>query len=1715
MHAVHSVEKLYLRIRIETCDGNPFMHRLVFPQTLQKQTPIVSIAEGTVSSERSDVEDVPQVVIEQSYVEDVPQVVIEQSYVEDVPQVVIEQSYVEDVPQGVSEQSYIEHVPQCVREQIYIEHVPQGVREQSYIEHVPQSVSEQSKGTSSISTPVQQGQVTGQVSLSSSAVSLESRAKLQVSLDRGSRLDYNSTIPGLHTLQAVKNQDETKKSDAMPEYSCELQEAVTSARAEHTGGRDMMSLYNNDGISPDPVLELFAQGKNSILKDSNVYTLPLQDCESPLQDVCCGMLLEPSKKTRTDSLPIPVHYSSEPISPLPPSPKLQECYMVSDLVHKAAHNSSPLGPQHSNSPIDRTTPLNDCKNQETQSQSEMVHNSQVFNYPSPRSVKSYPTINPCYIKTTTRQLSSPTYASSCSPMPGTNFQHPQEEAVGSLPDPGIQSKCRADKRKKNHIVNSMCGLRKSSSMDLPVEKPSDQKRQKKWSSDLLECTGLGTKSLSITRKKHFPMVPSVFPNLFTDAALQEKLLTQQDSTESEADETFCSPIRAHSQTDPLAPIGQATNPLECLERRSCERIPPEGPEKPTQQEPLELKYTEADLEAVEKQYEEKLKQAQESYEWKHARLKAEYSKRLKTMGHTIQNLRRQIKQLKVQSVPLVSVQATRQLETQGERTQSSDLWDANILSFDCDTPNESTTQTNTVPINPTKKCVPLNGPSADELTQSPTLFQGDFGPECHFEIQTLQSKTRLISCSEITIVLSPKQTLWPEDQCRLVDTIKNFPVCKRPAGSESEDVFSSPVSFVTSSSALSGANTQTLPPMLGLELKDLAINSPHASYGKCSASSPQSLPAKGVASFPPLHSAMLVPLPHTTAPTHPPLHPPLKDTEIPLTPPCPSLPGYGTVPPLTSQPFPGCRVPCPPPPPLTGSGVSTPPFPSIPISRIYIPPPCPTFPGPVVSPPTPPCPPLPESGGFLPSPCQSMPDSKVSLPPPCPPLADSGVRTPSPPLCPPLPESRGFLPPPLPGYEISPLPPRPHLAESGGFLPPPCQTFPDSKTSFPPPCPHLPGSEVSPPPCPPLPESRHFLPPPCPLLPDYGVSTPPPCPPLPGSGGFLPPPCPPLPGYAVSPPPPPPCPPLPESRHFLPPPCCPPLPESRRFLPPPCPPLPDYMLSPTPPCPPLPDSGGFLPPPCPPLPSSGNAIPPFPPDTIIPPPLPLPGHSCVPPFAPLFPGSDTVPLPASALNLSRCPTPGSGSLAASWPGSMPALGMHQISGFRKKLINPRRPMKTLYWTRILLSDRRDSSNPIVWENIDELDLDLLELEVLFGKMAAKELKKPIPDVITTTKSKQVVKLLNSKRSQAVGILMSSLHLDMNDIQHAVLNCDESVVDLEALRALFENRAQPEELVLLQNHAKLTAESKNAQSLDKPEQFLYELSLIPNFYERTFCILFRDTFLDTLPSIHRKIELLRSVCEILRNGPAVHKVLGVILTFGNYMNGGIRSRGQADGFTLDFLPKLNDVKSTDKSHTLLSFIGSFYLRHIHKPCGLEENNFLFQPEAMDVFPLPSPEDLFEVSHMKFEDLQKDLQKLKNDLKACETEAKKVNTCSLVEHMYPFQEYMDTFIQKAKIEQEEEEKFLAEVHASFVETATYYCMKPKPGEKEVSTHDFFTLWHEFSKVFQDVWKTEYKTIMQKRLENVAAQQKIEQLPLRTKPMEPGGLKAKLGLCKKNSV
>ncbi|KAJ8013648.1 hypothetical protein DPEC_G00031990 [Dallia pectoralis] len=574
--------------------------------------------------------------------------------------------------------------------------------------------------------------------------------------------------------------------------------------------------------------------------------------------------------------------------------------------------------------------------------------------------------------------------------------------------------------------------------------------------------------------------------------------------------------------------------------------------------------------------------------------------------------------------------------------------------------------------------------------------------------------------------------------------------------------------------------------------------------------------------------------------------------------------------------------------------------------------------------------------------------------------------------------------------------------------------------------------------------------------------------------------------------------------HSMPPPP-PPLPGGTMPHPPPPPPLPGMSgLCPPPPPPPLPGNCG--PPPPPPLPGMSGLCPP-------PPPPPLPG-SCGPPPPPPLPGMAGPPPPPPPPGCGAPPPPppppgawgppppcGVGSLVPPLPMGLYSLGMGQEKPPRKGVVEPPRPMKPLYWTRIQLNTKKEVNAPLVWEKIEEPDVDFAEFVELFSKTAVKEKKKPLSETITKSKAKQVVKLLNNKRSQAVGILMSSLHLDMKDIQHAILNLDNTVVDLETLQALYENRAQQDEMEKIDKHIKSSKDKDSAKPLDKPEQFLFQLHQIPNFSGRVFCILFQSTFSECVTSIQRKLEILQRVCTTLQSGQCVMQVLGLVLAFGNFMNGGNRTRGQADGFNLDILPKLKDVKSSDNTRSLLCYIVAYYLRHFDEDAGRESCHY----------PLPEPQDLFQASQMKFEDFQKDLTRLRKDIRACNTEVEKVCKVSSEDHLQPFKDRMEEFLSQAKCDLEAQESQLSATHKIFLELTVFYQVKAKMGEKEVSPCTFFSVWHEFSSDFKDLWKKENKIILQERLKKAEEcfRHAKEKATYSVKPKHAAGIKAKLGM------
>ncbi|XP_032712807.1 formin-1 isoform X2 [Lontra canadensis] len=512
--------------------------------------------------------------------------------------------------------------------------------------------------------------------------------------------------------------------------------------------------------------------------------------------------------------------------------------------------------------------------------------------------------------------------------------------------------------------------------------------------------------------------------------------------------------------------------------------------------------------------------------------------------------------------------------------------------------------------------------------------------------------------------------------------------------------------------------------------------------------------------------------------------------------------------------------------------------------------------------------------------------------------------------------------------------------------------------------------------------------------------------------------------------------------------------------PPPPPPLPPGLgpLSPVPP-PPPPVSAGPPPPPPPPLPPSAGPPPPPPP----PPPLPS---------SPALPTSGGPPPPPPPTPPGLAPPPP--------PGLFFGVGPSSGQCPRKPAIEPSCPMKPLYWTRIQISDKSQNATPTLWDSLEEPDIrDPSEFEYLFSKDTTQQKKKPLSETYEKkNKVKKIIKLLDGKRSQTVGILISSLHLEMKDIQQAIFNVDDSVVDLETLAALYENRAQEDELVKIRKYYE-TSKEEELKLLDKPEQFLHELAQIPNFAERAQCIIFRSVFSESITSLHRKVEIITRASKGLLHMKSVKDILALILAFGNYMNGGNRTRGQADGYSLEILPKLKDVKSRDNGINLVDYVVKYYLRYYDQEAGTEKS----------IFPLPEPQDFFLASQVKFEDLIKDLRKLKRQLEASEKQMIVVCKESPKEYLQPFKDKLEEFFQKAKKEHKMEESHLENAQKSFETTVGYFGMKPKSGEKEITPNYVFMVWYEFCSDFKTIWKRESKAISKERLK--MAQESVSKL------------------------
>ncbi|XP_047508985.1 formin-like protein 6 isoform X1 [Pieris napi] len=613
--------------------------------------------------------------------------------------------------------------------------------------------------------------------------------------------------------------------------------------------------------------------------------------------------------------------------------------------------------------------------------------------------------------------------------------------------------------------------------------------------------------------------------------------------------------------------------------------------------------------------------------------------------------------------------------------------------------------------------------------------------------------------------------------------------------------------------------------------------------------------------------------------------------------------------------------------------------------------------------------------------------------------------------------------------------------------------------------------------------------PPPPPMPGMGPSPPP----MPGMG----PPPPPMPGMGPSPPPMP---------GMGPPP--PPMPG----MGPPPPPMPGMGLPPPPmpgmgpPPPPMPGMG----PPPPPMPGMGPPPPPMPGMGPPPPPMPGMGPSSTPNVGPPPPSISGIG-PSNPLMTEMGPPPPPGippSPSGPAPFPTPPVGgwSMQRSTLRKPPIKPAAPMKPLYWTRILANSVQNGQGEVdsgfkpLWLEIDETKLDNIdEFMDLFSRQVVKA---PVKKKVEVKTKIQPIKILDSRRSQNVGIFVQSSHLEFSEIENAIYNFDTSVVSLEVLQQMYELRATNEELEMIKEH--LT--NKPEIPLDKPEAFLHDLSGIPNFAERISCFMFQAEFEDAVNTTMHKLDNLKHTCEFLTSNESLKQLFAIILTLGNYMNGGNGQRGQADGFGLEILAKLKDVKSKQSTVTLLHFIVKTYMRQRGGALSTE-----------CTLPVPEPGDVQRAAAIDFADVAANLGSLRKQLDGCKEKMSKVidayernpaDVANENKRIEVFKEKMTTFIDAAEEKLKTEDDNLSECKNRFISTVKFYQYKPRcGGVEDCEPKEFFSLWTSFCSDFKDIFKKEEQLAIKEKLKETKKMHEVRKAQTVTQPKKEGGLKARL--------
>jgi len=208
-----------------------------------------------------------------------------------------------------------------------------------------------------------------------------------------------------------------------------------------------------------------------------------------------------------------------------------------------------------------------------------------------------------------------------------------------------------------------------------------------------------------------------------------------------------------------------------------------------------------------------------------------------------------------------------------------------------------------------------------------------------------------------------------------------------------------------------------------------------------------------------------------------------------------------------------------------------------------------------------------------------------------------------------------------------------------------------------------------------------------------------------------------------------------------------------------------------------------------------------------------------------------------------------------------------------------------------------------------------------------------------SKRKEVVQLVDTKRSNNVAIALARIRLDNEQIRAAVLDPITHELAPEQVSALLSVLPTPEETETLRDY------SGDKDTLGKVEQFFLCLSDIKGLGPRLQALQATQQFAPQWETLTDELKTIATAVSQVRQSKALTAILLHVLAMGNYLNG-TSARGGAYGFKISDLAKLVQVKSADSKTTLLHYLARCLLASKPKLIDDLKEQLNALPEAKD-------------------------------------------------------------------------------------------------------------------------------------------------------------------------